>query len=73
MRFHEKGGNEHEAPCHHKLEVYMDEDEYVEAARIAGDPDGPLWRTTGRKTRTGSGPELKSFYVSILNAMSTLR
>ena len=48
MRFHEKGGKEHEAPCHHKLEVYMDE--YIAAAGIADEPDGPLWRTTGRAT-----------------------
>ncbi len=48
VRLHEKGGKEHEAPCHHKLEIYMDE--YIAAAGIADNPDGPLWRTTGRKT-----------------------
>jgi site-specific recombinase XerD len=48
MRFHEKGGKEHEAPCHHKLETYMDE--YLAASGFANDVDGPLWRTTGRKT-----------------------
>jgi integrase/recombinase XerD len=48
MRLHEKGGKEHEVPCHHKLEQYLDE--YIAAAGIAGDPDGPLFRTTGRKT-----------------------
>jgi site-specific recombinase XerD len=50
MRFHEKGGKEVEAPCHHKLEMYMDE--YRTAAGIADDLDGPLWRTTGRSTGT---------------------
>ena len=45
---HEKGGKEHEVPCHHTLEKYLDE--YIAAAGIAGDPDGPLFRTTGRKT-----------------------
>jgi site-specific recombinase XerD len=48
MRLHEKGGKEHEAPCHHKLEVFLDE--YIAAAGIAEDKDGPLFRTTGRST-----------------------
>ena len=48
VRLHEKGGKEHEVPCHHSLEQYLDE--YIAAAGIAGDPDGPLFRTTGRKT-----------------------
>lgn len=48
VRLHEKGGKEHEAPCHHKLEMYLDE--YIAAAGIAGDKDGPLFRTTGRST-----------------------
>lgn len=50
VRLHEKGGKEHEAPCHHKLEQYLDE--YVQAAGIAGEPEGPLFRTTGRSTGT---------------------
>jgi site-specific recombinase XerD len=48
VRLHEKGGKEHEAPCHHKLEAYLDE--YIAAAGIADDKDGPLFRTTGRST-----------------------
>jgi integrase len=48
VRLHEKGGKEHEVPCHHSLEQYLDE--YIAAAGIADDPDGPLFRTTGRKT-----------------------
>jgi integrase len=35
-------------PCHHTLENYLDE--YIAAAGIAGDPDDPLFRSTGRKT-----------------------
>jgi integrase/recombinase XerD len=50
VRLHEKGGKEHEAPCHHKLEVYLDE--YIAAAGIAEDKHGPLFRTTGRATGT---------------------
>jgi len=48
IRLHEKGGKEHEAPCISKLEIYLDE--YIAAAGIADDKDGPLWRTTGRFT-----------------------
>jgi integrase len=48
VRLHEKGGKEHEVPCHHSLEKILDD--YVAAARIAGAPESPLFRTTGRKT-----------------------
>ena len=48
IRLHEKGGKEHEVPCHHTLEKYLDE--YIAMAGIAGEPDGALFRTTGRKT-----------------------
>ncbi len=48
VRLHEKGGKEHEAPCHHKLEPFLDE--YIAAAGIVGDKDGSLFRTTGRFT-----------------------
>jgi len=48
VRLHEKGGKEHEVPCHHTLEKYLDE--YIAAAGIAEQPDGFLFRTTGRKT-----------------------
>jgi site-specific recombinase XerD len=47
VRLHEKGGKEHEVPCHHNLETYLHE--YMDAAGIAGDPDGPLFRTAAGK------------------------
>jgi site-specific recombinase XerC len=50
VRLHEKGGKEHEAPCVPKLETYLDE--YIAAAGIAADKDGPLFRTTGRFSGT---------------------
>jgi hypothetical protein len=50
VRLHEKGGKEHEAPCIPKLETYLDE--YIAAAGIADDTEGPLFRTTGRSTGT---------------------
>jgi site-specific recombinase XerD len=48
VRLHEKGGKEHEVPCHHTLERYLDE--YIAAAGIAAEPDAPLFQSTGRKT-----------------------
>jgi integrase/recombinase XerD len=48
VRLHEKGGKEHEVPGHHNLELYLDE--YIDVAGIAGDPDGPLFRTAAGKT-----------------------
>ena len=53
VRLHEKGGKEHEVPCHHNLEQYLDE--YIAAAGIAGDPDGPLFRTAAGKTGALTG------------------
>jgi integrase/recombinase XerD len=50
VRVHEKGGKEHEAPCIPKLETYLDE--YIAAAGIGKDTDGPLFRATGRSTGT---------------------
>jgi site-specific recombinase XerD len=48
VRLHEKGGKDHQVPCHHNLEQYLDE--YIAAAGIAGDPNGPLFRTAAGKT-----------------------
>ncbi len=48
VRLHEKGGKEHEVPCHHTLEQYLDE--YIAAAAIAGNPDAPLFQTAAGKT-----------------------
>src|SRR5277367_7155979 len=45
---HEKGGKEHSMPCHHNLETYLQD--YLEAAGIAGDREGALFRTTVRRT-----------------------
>ena len=50
VRLHEKGGKEHEVPCHHNLEKYLDE--YIAAAGIAGDPDGLLFRTAAARPAT---------------------
>jgi site-specific recombinase XerD len=50
VRLHEKGGRHHEMPCHHALQDWLDA--YVEAAGLAVDPRGPLFRTAqGRSGR----------------------
>ena len=43
LRLHEKGGKQHEMPAHHTLEEYLDA--YIQAAGIADDQKGPLFRT----------------------------
>ena len=52
VRLHEKGGKHHEMPAHHTLQEYLDA--YLEAAGIAGDRKGILFRSaegrTGRLT-----------------------
>ncbi|MDZ4782923.1 MAG: tyrosine-type recombinase/integrase [Planctomycetia bacterium] len=44
VRLHEKGGKRHEMPCHHKLDEYLHA--YIDAAGIARDMKGWLFRTT---------------------------
>ena len=56
VRLHEKGGKEHEVPCHHSLEQYLDE--YIAAAGLAGDPDAPLFQTAVGKTGARTGKAL---------------
>src|SRR5262249_16784583 len=48
VRLHEKGGKQHEVPCHHNLEQYLDE--YIAAAGIAHDYTGSLFRTAAGKS-----------------------
>jgi uncharacterized protein (DUF2336 family) len=55
VRLHEKGGKEHTMPAHHSLQDWLDA--YLEAAGIAEDRKGMLFRTaekrTGRLTTRG--------------------
>jgi hypothetical protein len=48
VRLHEKGGKEHAMPCHHNLETYLQD--YIEAAGLADDREGALFRTSYRRT-----------------------
>jgi len=49
LRLREKNGKLNEMPCHHKLEAYLDA--YIQAAGIAGDRAGPLFRAALGKTK----------------------
>lgn len=48
VRLREKGGKQHEMPCHHTLEAYLHA--YLEGTGIANEPKGPLFRTIARGT-----------------------
>lgn len=53
VRLHEKGGKQHEMPCHHLLESYIDA--YVAAAGIGAEKTGVLFRTLGGRGRKKLG------------------
>ena len=48
VRLHEKNGKLNEMPCHHRLELYLDE--YLHGADISADRKGPVFRTAIGKT-----------------------
>jgi site-specific recombinase XerC len=48
VRLREKGGKQHEMPCHHTLEAYLDA--YIDGTGIGADGKGPLFRTIQRGT-----------------------
>jgi site-specific recombinase XerD len=43
VRLHEKGGKQHEMPCHHNLDAYLHA--YMEGAGLSLSPKGVLFRT----------------------------
>jgi site-specific recombinase XerD len=48
VRLREKGGQQHEMPCHHTLETYLDA--YIKGTGIGAEGKGPLFRTIRRGT-----------------------
>nr|WP_232299002.1 tyrosine-type recombinase/integrase [Granulicella tundricola] len=56
VRLHEKGGKEHEMPTHHNLDRYLEE--YIDAAGIAEDRKGPMFRTTSGRSGELTGNSL---------------
>jgi hypothetical protein len=67
------GGKEHEVPCHHSLEQYLDE--YIPSAGIAGEPDAPLLHTAADETGTLTGKAMwqRDAYRMIQPAASGLQ
>lgn len=43
VRLHEKGGKQHEMPCHHNLDEYLHA--YIDGSGLAMSPKSPLFRT----------------------------
>jgi integrase/recombinase XerD len=54
FRLHEKGGKLHTVPAHHNAEAYLDA--YLEAAGVAGDRKGWLFRTIDKTRKLTSRP-----------------
>lgn len=55
VRLHEKGGKQHEMPCHHSLEEYIHA--YLDTCGLAQSPKGPLFRTVvGRSGQLSERP-----------------
>ncbi|NUZ08991.1 tyrosine-type recombinase/integrase [Schlegelella sp. ID0723] len=50
VRLHEKGGKQHEMPCHHNLDDYLHA--YIDGAQLAGDDEGFLFRSSVGRTGT---------------------
>jgi integrase/recombinase XerD len=47
VRLREKGGKQHEVPCHHRLDEYLHV--YIQAAGLESDPKGFLFRSMASK------------------------
>src|SRR3982751_6120528 len=58
VRLHEKGGKQHEMPCHHLLETYIDA--YLTEAGIGVEKTGALFRTLGGRGRKNLGAKRMS-------------
>jgi integrase/recombinase XerD len=56
VRLHGKGGKEHEMPSYHNLDEYLEA--YIEAADIAKDRKGPLFRTSKRRSDDLADPPM---------------
>jgi len=48
IRLAEKGGKQHDMPCHHLLDQYLQD--YREAGGVAEDPKAPLFRSLNRRS-----------------------
>jgi site-specific recombinase XerD len=65
-KLHEKGGKDHEVPCHRRLDEYLED--YIKSAGIESDPKGPLFRSS-----TGNAAFLTSARLSPNDAYRMIR
>lgn len=64
LRLHEKGGKRHEVPCHHNLATYVDA--WIEAAGIAGDKRGPLFRAIRKGNKLTENPMAREDVLAMI-------
>lgn len=61
LRLQEKGGKQHEMPCHHNLEDYLRD--YIQTAGIGDEKKAPLFRAIDRRSKQLSDRRLEHFYA----------
>jgi len=66
VRLHEKGGKEHEIPCHRLLDEYLEE--YIKSVGIESDAKSPLFRSS-----TGNAAFLTNARLSPNDAYRMIR
>ena len=64
LRLHEKGGKRHEVPCHHNLATYLDA--RIDAAGIALDKKGPLFRATREGNKLTQNPMAREDVLAMI-------
>jgi len=64
MRLHEKGGKRHEVPCHHNLAAYLDA--WIDAAGIAADKKGPLFRAIRKGNKLTENPMAREDILAMI-------
>ena len=60
LRLHEKGGKDHDVPCHHALELELVA--YIDAGDLRGRPHAPLFQSLARSA--GAEPQLSGKALS---------
>jgi integrase len=69
FRFSEKGGKQHHVPAHHNAETYLDE--YLDAAGIADDSDGPMFHTVDRARKLTSRAMTRNDVLRMIKRRAT--
>jgi len=64
MRLHEKGGKRHEVPCLHNLAAYLDA--WIDAAGIAADKKGPLFRAIRKGNKLTENPMAREDILAMI-------